>query len=31
MDAGTITALAMLLTAVAGLLAELRHWRRRKG
>jgi hypothetical protein len=29
MHAGTIAALAALLTAFAGLLAELRRWRRR--
>jgi hypothetical protein len=31
MDAGTIAALAALVTALAGLLAELRRWRRRGG
>jgi hypothetical protein len=31
MDAGTIAALAALLTALAGLLAELRRWRKRGG
>jgi hypothetical protein len=29
MDAGTITAVAMLVTAVAALLSELRRWRKR--